>query len=134
MVTKLERHVQRREQILHTALELYFTWILRYFDTRNIQDGRHQFWPDVSLFSSKQHVYEELVGIGCTRMEIDPLAFLQALVSELLATLNHPISAKMFVLMGNAFFYRDISDKVNIMLDERNVVKQSQNVIEQVKN
>ncbi|MHA7966947.1 TetR/AcrR family transcriptional regulator [Paenibacillus sp. CAU 1782] len=139
MVTKQEQHEQRRIQILGVALEHFVSRGYYGTSTRDISKA-----AGISsglmfhYFKSKQHVYEELIQIGCQRMDIDfspamtdPHAFLQALVSELLVMLEQPFSAKMFVLMGNAFFHRDISQKVNDMLDVRNVALLSKEVIVQ---
>ena len=140
MVTKQEQYDQRRLQILQTALELFIARGYYGTSTREISKA-----AGISsglmfhYFESKQHVYEELIAIGCQRMDIDfaaamadPFASLQAIVSELLAMLEqHPFAANMFVLMENAFFHRDISDKVNAMLDVRNVVEHSVGVIVQ---
>lgn len=137
MVSKQEQYAQRREQILYTALELFVARGYYGTSTRDISKA-----AEISsglmfhYFPSKQHVYEELITIGCSRMEIDfnagmesPLHFLETLVTELLVMLEHPFSAKMFMLMENAFFQRDISDKVNLMLDQRNVVENSKELI-----
>lgn len=139
MATKQEQHEQRRIQILQVALEQFVARGFYGTSTRDISKA-----AGISsglmfhYFKSKEHVYEELIKIGCQRMDIDfssamvdPGAFLHALVSELLAMLEHPFSAKMFVLMGNAFFHRDISQTVNDMLDVRNVALLSKEVIVQ---
>jgi AcrR family transcriptional regulator len=137
LVTKQEQHEQRRLQLLQVALEQFVARGFYGTSTREISKA-----AGISsglmfhYFNSKEHIYEELIKIGCQRMDIDftsgmtdPAAFLHALVSELLAMLEYPFSAKMFVLMGNAFFHRDISQKVNDMLDVRNVSLLSKELI-----
>lgn len=138
MVSKQEQYDQRRLQILQVALELFISRGYYGTSTRDISKA-----AGISsglmfhYFASKKHVYEELITVGCQRLDIDfaaamddPLVFLHELVTELLTMLEqHPSAANMFVLMESAFFYRDISDKVNAMLDERNVVEQSRDVI-----
>jgi TetR/AcrR family transcriptional regulator len=140
LVSKQEQHEQRRGQILTTALDLfvargyYGTSTREISKTAGISSGLM-----FHYFPSKQHVYEELVIIGCQRMDIDfaaamsnPLQSLHDLVAELLSMLeNNSFAAKMFVLIENAFFQRDISEKVNEMLDARNIVEQGKDVIMQ---
>lgn len=140
MVSKQEQHDQRRAQILSTALDLFVSRGYYGTSTREISKA-----AGISsglmfhYFPSKQHVYEELIIIGCQRMDIDfaaamenPQQALHHLVEELLTMLEHnAFAAKMFILMENAFFQRDISEKVNAMLDARNVVEQSKDVIVQ---
>ncbi|MFC6331907.1 TetR/AcrR family transcriptional regulator [Paenibacillus septentrionalis] len=140
MVSKQEQYNQRRLQILQTALDLFVARGYYGTSTREISKA-----AGISsglmfhYFTSKQHIYEELIMIGCQRMDIDfaaamkqPLPFLQALVEELLSMLEQStFSAKMFILMENAFFQRDISEKVNKLLDARNIVELSKDVIVQ---
>ncbi|MCD1260796.1 TetR/AcrR family transcriptional regulator [Paenibacillus athensensis] len=140
MVSKQEQHQQRRLQILQTALDLFVTKGYYGTSTREISKA-----AGISsglmfhYFPSKQQVYEELITIGCQRMDVDfaaaledPDRFLEAMVDELLNLVaRHPFAAKMFVLMENAFFMRDISETVNALLDARNVAELSREVIVQ---
>lgn len=138
MTTKQEQYEHRRGQILQTALDLFVYRGYHGTSTREISKA-----AGISsglmfhYFESKEHVYEELVAIGCGRMDIDfeglmanPREALHSLVNDLLTMLKtNPRSAKIFVLIENALFHREISAKVNAMLDARNVVEQCKAVI-----
>lgn len=133
MPTKKEQQDYRRQQILAVSLELFVRRGFYGTSTREISKA-----AGISsglmfhYFDSKEHVYEELIAIGCEKMNVDferaaanPLEFLFGLVHGLFQMLEHNLfSARMFVLMGNAYFHLDISEKANAMLAQHNVIEQ----------
>lgn len=139
MVTKKEQQAFRRKQILTISLELFVKRGYYGVSTREISKA-----AGISsglmfhYFKSKEHVYEELIAIGCEKMKVDfesasakPLAFVTAFVQDILEMLKqNPFSAQMFVLMNNAFFHTEISEKVNAMLAKHNIIEQSIALIE----
>lgn len=139
MATKKEQQAYRRKQILDISLELFVKRGFYGVSTREISKA-----AGISsglmfhYFKSKEHVYEELIAIGCEKMNVDfdqasahPLAFLTAFVQGMFEMLEqNPFSARMFVLMSNAFFHTDISEKANAMLAEHNIIEQSIVLIE----
>lgn len=138
MSTKKEQQEYRRSQILTVSLELFVKRGFYGTSTREISKA-----AGISsglmfhYFDSKEHVYEELIAIGCEKMNVDfdsatanPLAFMTGFVHELFQMLEHnPFSAKMFVLMGNAYFHSDISEKANAMLAQHHIIEQSMGLI-----
>lgn len=138
MPTKKEQQEQRRLQILTVALDLfvargfYGTSTREISKTAGISSGLM-----FHYFASKEHLYEELIAIGCEKMEVNveegtanPLGFLSAVAEELFYMLEQsPFAAKMFVFMGNALFHKDISDKANEMLEQHHIIEQSTKLI-----
>jgi len=139
MTTKKEQQAYRRQQILMVSLELFVRRGFYGTSTRDISKA-----AGISsglmfhYFDSKEHVYEELISIGCEKLQVDfekalasPLRFFTDLAREMFQMLEqNPFSAKMFVLMSNAYFHLDISEKANTMLAKHYIIEQSVEVIE----
>lgn len=140
MPTKQEQQAYRRQQILRVSLELFVKRGFYGTSTRDISKA-----AGISsglmfhYFDSKEHVYEELIAIGCAKMNVDferaaanPLEFLSGFAHEIFQMLEqNPFSGRMFVLMSNAFFHLDISEKANAMLAEHHIIEQSVALIEE---
>jgi TetR/AcrR family transcriptional regulator len=134
MATKKEQQEYRRQQILMVALELFVRRGYYGTSTREISKA-----AGISsglmfhYFDSKEHVYEELIAIGCEKMDVDyeraatnPLAFFSGFVEGIFQMLaENPLSARMFLFMANAFFHSDISEKANAMLAQHHIIEQS---------
>ncbi|WP_239618882.1 TetR/AcrR family transcriptional regulator [Cohnella mopanensis] len=134
MPTKKEQQEYRRQQILRVALELFVRRGFYGVSTREISKA-----AGISsglmfhYFDSKEHLYEELIAIGCEKMNVDfgsalanPLLFINEFTHEIFKMLEqNPDSAKMFVLMSNAYFHLDISEKANAMLARHHIIEQS---------
>lgn len=138
MATKKEQQEYRRQQILMVSLELFVRRGFYGTSTRDISKA-----AGISsglmfhYFDSKEHVYEELIAIGCEKLQVDvekaladPLVFLSDLAHGIFQMLEqNPLSARMFVLMSNAYFHLDISEKANAMLAQHHIIEQSVAVI-----
>lgn len=134
MPTKKEQQEYRRQQILMVSLELFVRRGYYGTSTRDISKA-----AGVSsglmfhYFESKEHVYEELIAIGCEKMNVDfeegianPLGYLSEFANGIFQMLEqNPLSARMFVLMNNAYFHLDISEKANTMLAQHHIIEQS---------
>lgn len=139
MPTKKEQQEYRRKQILTVSLELFVRRGFYGTSTREISKA-----AGISsglmfhYFNSKEHVYEELITIGCEKMNVDlesaltdPLGFLSEFTRGMIEMLEqNPFSARMFVLMNNAYFHVDISEKVNALLAQHHIIEQSVPLIE----
>jgi AcrR family transcriptional regulator len=134
-----EQKSERRAQILTVALDQFVTKGFYGTSTRaiariaGISSGLM-----FHYFDSKESLYEELLRIGCEKIEMNtdnivatPLQLLQGMASEFLKLIgqNHN-SAKMFVFMGNAEYNTEISPKVNELLARRNIFKATESIIE----
>lgn len=134
MPTKKEQQEYRRQQILMVSLELFVRRGFYGTSTREISKA-----AGISsglmfhYFDSKEHVYEELIAIGCEKMNVDfelalvnPLGFLSGFASGIFQMIEqNPFSARMFVLMNNAYFHLDISEKANVLLAQHHIIEQS---------
>ncbi|MEA5003037.1 MAG: TetR/AcrR family transcriptional regulator [Christensenella sp.] len=113
MNKRKEQKEQRRMQILEVALDLF---IHKGYAATKISDIAEAADMSTGLlfhyFSSKEHLYEELMKIGVSGPEsltaqlsgLAPLAFFEQMCSQIFAGIvRDPFTAKMFVLMTQAF-------------------------------
>lgn len=139
MNSREEQKSERRAQILTIALDQFVT--KGFYGTSTREIARMAGISSGLLFhyfDSKESLYEELVRIGCKKIEMDtdsivatPLQLLQGMVQEFLKLIgqNH-FSAKMFVFMGNAEYNTEISPKANELLAQRNIIDVTISIIE----
>ncbi len=113
MNKRAEQKEQRRMQILNVALDLF---IHKGYSATKISDISEAAGMSTGLlfhyFPSKEHLYEELIHIGIAGPEsmteqlrsLPPFAFFEQMCSKIFAgILQSPFTAKMFVLMNQAF-------------------------------
>lgn len=116
---------QRRTDILSAALDLF---IRKGYAATKIADIAKAVGMSTGLlfhyFESKEALYETLIEIGVSgpqsvmQMEHeDPMLFFQTAVVMIMESLTaHPLAAKLFVLMTQAYYSEPVSDKVKELL------------------
>ncbi|HKM22533.1 MAG TPA: TetR/AcrR family transcriptional regulator [Lachnospiraceae bacterium] len=129
---------QRRTDILVAALDLF---IRKGYAATKITDIAKAVGMSTGLlfhyFDSKEALYEALIEVGVSGpqgvMQLnheDPLAFFRDSTAMILESLTtHPLSAKLFVLMIQAYYSEPISDKVKEMLGNSAAIEESVPVI-----
>lgn len=120
METRAEQKEKRRKEILAAALDQF---IRRGYGATKITDIATAAGMSVGLlfhyFESKEALYIELIQLGVTvpaamishLAGLEPLAFFERCAQQTLAfAATSDFSAKMFVLMGNAYFSEGIPE------------------------
>ncbi|MEQ6354486.1 TetR/AcrR family transcriptional regulator [Lysinibacillus sp. M3] len=127
MSIRHEQKEQRRVLILQSALDLF---IRKGYGETKVADIAKAANMSMGLlfhyFDSKEKLYEELIRIGCERLQMDfsftnesPLAIFTAAAEELFDMIRtNPSAAKMFVLMENAQHLDSLSEDLKEMLME----------------
>ena len=125
MATREEQRASRREQILACSLDLF---IRRGYAATKIADIARAADMSIGLlfhyFDSKQGLYEALIrrGLSSTKLVMqldrsDPIAFFERVATLILQSVStDPVSAKMFVLMGQAMYDEAASPAVKELL------------------
>ncbi|TQR33495.1 TetR/AcrR family transcriptional regulator [Lysinibacillus sphaericus] len=140
MSIRHEQKKQRRALILQSALDLF---IRKGYGETKVADIAKASNMSMGLlfhyFDSKEKLYEELIRIGCERLQMDfsftnesPLAIFTAAAEELFDMIRtNPSAAKMFVLMENAQHLDSLSEDLKVMLMEADkVIRKSVPLIE----
>lgn len=121
MTTRAEQKEKRRQEILEAALDQFIR--KGYADTK-IKDIAAAVGMSVGLlfhyFESKEALYIELIKLGTSAPkgmaegfgQVDPLTFFEMSARYTLGyAAESPFTAKMFVLMGNAYYSEGIPKK-----------------------
>ncbi|KPU44328.1 HTH-type transcriptional repressor KstR2 [Oxobacter pfennigii] len=120
-----EQKEKRRDEILNAGLDLF---IRKGYSATKISDIARQVGMSVGLlfhyFDSKEKLYEELITLGISGpmsvmapTEKEPLAFFEDASRQIFNYIQaEPFTAKMFVLMSQAFYNEAAPDCVKEML------------------
>lgn len=104
---------KRREEILSAGLDLF---IRKGYTATKISDIAEQVGMSVGLlfhyFKSKEKLYEELIALGISgpmsvmdSSDMEPLQFFEGCAKQIFHYIQtEPFTAKMFVLMSQAFY------------------------------
>lgn len=125
MTTRTEQKEKRKWEILNAALDLF---IRRGYSATKIKDIADAVPMSVGLlfhyFESKEALYTELIKLGTMGPAemirdislLSPLDFFSACARQTLAFASgSSFTAKMFVLMGNAYHSEDIPEQARAM-------------------
>lgn len=126
MSIREEQKEKRRNEILNAALDLF---ISRGYAATKISDIAGRVGMSVGLlfhyFKSKENLYEELIKLGIGgpmgMMKLadgmEPLAFFENVAKQILGYVREePFTAKMFVLMNEAFRSEAVPQSVKNLL------------------
>jgi len=140
MSIRHEQKEQRRALILQSALDLF---IRKGYGETKVADIAKAANMSIGLlfhyFDSKEKLYEELIRIGCERLQMDfsitsesPLAIFTEVAEDLFEMIRtNPSAAKMFVLMESAQHLDSLSEDLKEMLMEADkLIKKSIPLIE----
>ena len=134
VLTRAEQREKRREEILNAGLDLF---VRKGYASTKVQDIAQAVGMSVGLmfnyFESKEKLYEELIRIGVSGPQSvvptsteDPLTYFEATAEMILYSAKHePFTAKMFVLMNQAFFSDVVSPAVREMLAGTDIITSS---------
>lgn len=113
MGVREEQKEKRREEILAAGLDIF---IRKGYASTKISDIAQQVGMSVGLlfhyFKSKENLYEELITIGISGpmsvmapTDMEPINFFESAVEQIFHYVQtESFTAKMFVLMGQAFY------------------------------
>lgn len=134
MTTRLEQKEQRRGQILEAALDQF---IRRGYAGAKIKDIADASQMSAGLlfhyFESKEALYTELIRLGVSGPEwmiggigqAEPLAFFERCADTVLRLAAQSLfTAKMFVLMGSAYYTEDIPEQARALAITTNFYRQ----------
>ena len=125
MKTREEQKEKRREEILDAGLDLF---IRKGYTATKISDIAKNVGMSVGLmfhyFKSKEKLYEELITLGITGpmsvmtpTDMEPIDFFKSVAEKLFHYIQtEPFSAKMFVLMSQAFYNEAAPQNIKSML------------------
>lgn len=125
--TRAEQKEMRRIEILSAGLDLF---IRNGFVATKIKDIANKVGMSVGLlfhyFESKEKLYEELIKIGIegpmsivSLKEIEPFDFFEIGIGEIFKYAKRDdFTAKMFVLMNQAYFNESIPNNIKEMLKD----------------
>lgn len=139
MNKKEEQREQRRIQLLQIALEEFIVKGFYGTSTREIAKiAGISSGLMFHYFESKEHLYETLISIGCSRLtltfqpEDSPYTIFKNQLEEIFQMLEeNALSAKMFVFMGYATYNASkISGIAGQMLKEHDIISQSISLIQ----
>lgn len=129
---------KRRNEILNAGLDLF---IRKGYSATKVSDIAEQVGMSVGLlfhyFASKEKLYEELISLGISGpmsvmapTEKEPLAFFEDVARQIFHYIKaEPFTAKMFVLMNQAFYNEAAPDYVKEMLASFNIYKPTSELI-----
>ena len=120
-----EQKEKRREEILAAGLDLF---IRKGYAATKISDIAQRVGMSAGLlfhyFESKEKLYEELIAIGVSTpmsimapTDIEPLPFFEGTAAQIFHHIKtQPFSAKMFVLMSQAFYNEAAPQRIKELL------------------
>lgn len=139
MQTRKEQKEQRYKDILTVALDLF---IRKGYSATKVKDIADALNMSVGLlfhyFESKERLYIELIKLGVSGPkqvlseinDIDPLVFFETCAEQTLNyAKNSMFTAKMFILMGNAFYNEGIPEEAKKIASSINFYKETMPVI-----
>lgn len=130
MTLRKQQKERRREEILAAGLDLF---IRKGYSATKVSDIAERVGMSVGLlfhyFESKEKLYEELVAIGIagptsvmSPTDMEPLAFFEHTAKTIFHYIRtEPFTAKMFVLMSQAFYNEAAPQRIKDMLREFDV-------------
>jgi AcrR family transcriptional regulator len=123
-----QQRLERREQILHCALDLM---ISKGYEAMQIRDIAKRLNISTGLFfnyfESKEKIYEELIKIGVQGPRnvlelnvegIDPIELFEKMTHAIFESMkSYPMTAKMFVLMARTLSSQSVPESVRKLID-----------------
>lgn len=135
MGKRSDQKEKRRSQILETGLDLF---IRKGYSATKISDIAAAADMSTGLlfhyFSSKEELYEELIGLGISGPEsmsaglsgLAPLAFFERACEFIFSMIRRePFAAKMFVLMNQAFYSDATPEHIHQIIQRVNYYEKS---------
>lgn len=134
MGVREEQKEQRRNDILAAGLALF---VKKGYAATKITDIAKEAHMSTGLlfhyFESKEKLYEALLEIGISgprsMMQIgekDPEKFFEKAVQLILESLtSHPLSANLFILMVQAYFFEPQTERVQELMEQTLAVEES---------
>ena len=134
-----EQKEKRREEILATGLDLF---IRKGYAATKISDIAECVGMSVGLlfhyFKSKEKLYEELIKIGISgpmsvmsNADMEPLVFFESAAKQIFLYIQtQPFTAKMFVLMSQAFYNESAPQSVKDLLVDFDIYTPSATLIQ----
>ena len=139
MQTRKEQKEQRYKDILNVALDLF---IRKGYSATKIKDIADSLNMSVGLlfhyFESKERLYIELIKLGVEGPkymmsqinEVDPLVFFETCAKQTLSYAKQSMfTAKMFILMSNAFYNEGIPEEAKQIASSIDFYKETLPVI-----
>lgn len=139
MQTRKEQKEQRYNEILNAALDLFIRKGYAATKIKDIADGVNM---SVGLmfhyFESKENLYMELIKLGVEGpklmldeiREIDPIVFFETCAEQTLKYAGSSLfTAKMFLLMNNAYYNEGIPEKAREIALSINFYKETMPLI-----
>lgn len=139
MQTRKEKKEQRYHDILNVALDLF---IRKGYSATKIKDIADDVDMSVGLlfhyFESKERLYIELIKLGVAGPkqvlsgidDINPLDFFETCAEQTLSYARSSMfTAKMFILMSNAFYNEGIPEEAKAIASSINFYKETMPVI-----
>ncbi len=141
MLTRMQQKERRREEILEAALDQF---IRRGYAATKIKDIADKAGMSVGLlfhyFESKEALYIELIKLGASAPQgmmqgfgpLEPLAFFELCARRVLEyAAASSFTAKMFVLMGNAYYSEGIPEEARAIALTSNFYRGTAPLIQQ---
>lgn len=120
-MSRIDEKEKKKIKIIRTSLDLF---IRKGYGATRMSDIAKEAEISVgnifNYFPSKEKLYEELIKLGISKMDIkypknteDPIDFFKALITNIFNMLKaDKDSAKMFVLMDQALYLDNVSDEI----------------------